>query len=491
MAHSLVENPDRIAVWRVPSALAVGTGCYLLLLAVGRGLLNDPDTYWQIVLGDWIVAHRQVPHVDTFSATLAGTPWISSQWLAQVLFAQAYDVTGWAGVVVLTAAAIALAQGLLTRLLLERLAIAPALVLSAGGLVLASPHLLARPHALALPVMVAWIGGLIRALDERAAPPFVLLPLMTLWANLHGGFTFGIFFIAPVALEALWNAAPAERTRVALHWAGFGLLAVIAACITPYGPQSILVTRRILGLGQALALINEWRPRDFSKVGTFELCLLVSVGFALYRGLTMPPIRILVLLGLLHMALSHNRNCEMLGLLAPLVVAAPLASQLGPREIEPAERRNAAWPVALALVLALGAASIVMAKTVDYQPNPLLTPARAVAALKAAGKTHILNSYHFGAYLIASGVAPFIDGRTELYGETFFMRHNRAINLQDVDAFLRLLHDYHIDVTLLTPDTPAIGLLDRLKGWTRVYADEIAIVHVRTGPAPKDAEELR
>jgi hypothetical protein len=491
MVDLLVERSDRAARWRMPVALAVAAGCYLLLLAVGSRLLNDADTYWQIALGDWIVAHRQVPHVDTFSATMAGTPWISSQWLAQVLFAQAHSFAGWAGVVVLSAISIAIAQGLLTRFLLERLATTPALVLSVAGFVLASPHFLARAHALALPVMVAWVGSLIRALDERRGPPFVLLPLMTLWANLHGGFTFGLFFIAPVALEALLNAAPGQRVRVVLLWAGFGLLAVIAACITPYGPESILVTRRILGLGHALALIGEWRPQDFSSLANFELGLLLGIGFALYRGLTLPPIRILMLLGLLHMALAHTRNSEMLGLLAPLVIASPLAAQLGRRDSEPMNRRSAFWPASLALVLVLGLASVVMARLLDYRPNPLMTPSRAVAAIRASGKTHILNSYNFGGYLIASGLAPFIDGRTELYGESFVMRHDRAISLQDVDGLLRLLHDNHIDATLLTPHTPAIGLLDHLKGWTRVHTDNIAVVHVRTGPVAKDAEELR
>jgi hypothetical protein len=469
----------------------VAAGVYLLLLALGSRLLADPDTYWQIALGDWIIAHHQVPHVDTFSSTLAGAPWISSQWLAQVLFAQVYAAAGWAGVVVLSAVAIAAAQGLLTRFLLNKLATAPALVLSVGGFVLATPHLLARPHALALPVMLAWIAGLMRALDERRAPHFAMLPLMTLWANLHGGFTFGLFFIAPAALEALWTAAPTERARVMLRWSGFGLLAVVAACITPYGPESILVTRRILGLGQALALISEWQPQDFYTLASFELCLLLCIGFALYRGLTMPPIRILMLLGLLHMALAHVRNSEILGFLAPLVIAAPLAPQLGRREGERADHRGVSWPAALALFLALSAASVAMAQTLDYRPSARMTPARAVAAVKASGKKHILNSYRFGGYLIASGLAPFIDGRTELYGEAFFMRHDRAINLNDVGIFLQLLHDDKIDVTLLTPGTPAIGLLDRLKGWTRIYVDDIAVVHVRTGPMPKDAEELR
>ena len=491
MVDSLVERADRVAGWRVPTALIVSAACYLLLLTIGSRLLNDPDTHWQIALGDWIVAHRQVPHVDTFSSTLAGTPWISSQWLAQVLFAQAYAVAGWSGVVVLSAVTITIAQGLLTRFLLKRLAITTAVILSVGGFVVASPHLLARPHALALPVMVAWIAGLIRTIDERKMPPFALLPLMTLWANLHGGFTFGVFFIAPVALEALWTAATAERVRVLLNWTVFGLLSIAAACITPYGTESILVTGRILGLGQALMLINEWRPQDFSTFTGFELGLLLGIGFALNRGLTLPPIRILMLLGLLHMALAHSRNCEMLGLLAPLVVAGPLAPQLGRRETGRDEGGSTGWQTALLLVLGLGIATVIMAQFRDYRPTPQTTPTRAVAAVKASGMTRILNSYAFGGYLIASGLAPYIDGRTELYGEKFFMRYDRATNLQDIGAFLKLLHDDHIDVTLLTPDTPAIGLLDRLKGWKRLYTDNTAVVHVRSRAAAETAETLQ
>jgi hypothetical protein len=33
---------------------------------------------------------------------------------------------------------------------------------------------------------------------------------------------------------------------------------------------------------------------------------------------------------------------------------------------------------------------------------------------------------------------------------------------------------------LLTPATPAASLLDHLGGWQKVYADETAVLHVRT-----------
>lgn len=477
------DRPPLSALRAIPAhvawPVAVASLLYVMLLALGPKLLNDADTYWQVALGDWMIAHRAVPHVDTYSWTVAGEPWISSQWLAQVIFAAVYGAFGWSGVVAVSALAIAAAFGLLTYYLMRHLAPTPALVLTMAAFVLAAPHMLARPHALALPVMVMWVAGLVRAADEKRASSFWLLPLIALWANLHGGFTFGLLLIAPVALEALINARADERVRVVMRWALFGLAALAAACVTPYGPESILVTRRILGLGPALALIGEWQPENFAKLGGFELCLLGALGFLLWRRVTLPPVRIVVVLGLVHMALSQSRSGEMLGLVAPLFMAAPFAHQLGRAALHDAKGPYTA--AAAALVMLALAMTVVLPLSLRYAPRAEVTPAGAVAAVKASGKTHLLNSYDFGGYLIAQGVKPFIDGRTELYGADFFLRHDAAVNLKNVDAFYDLMKTRDIDVTMLAPATPAVGLLDRMPEWKRVYADEVAVVHMRVG----------
>ena len=70
--------------------LAVGVGVYFVLLFAGNKLLADPDTLWQITIGRWILAIGMVPESDFYSFTMAGQPWISTQWLAQVVFALAY-----------------------------------------------------------------------------------------------------------------------------------------------------------------------------------------------------------------------------------------------------------------------------------------------------------------------------------------------------------------------------------------------------------------
>ena len=148
--------------------LWVGVAIYALFLLAGNRLLIDPDTMWQITVGQWIIDHRAVPETDVYSFTMRGQPWISTQWLAQVLYAKAYAAFGWSGPVVLAAGAIAATFALLTRLLNRHLSESTTLVFVAAALALTVPHLLARPHVLAMPVMVAWVGGMIAAADRRA-----------------------------------------------------------------------------------------------------------------------------------------------------------------------------------------------------------------------------------------------------------------------------------------------------------------------------------
>ena len=456
-----------------------GAGIYVLLLALGPRLLNDPDSFSHIAVGRWILAHGTVPANDPFSFSMHGAHWIAFEWLSEVVYAAVYALAGWPGVVVLAAAAIALAFALLTRFLLRALPPTPALLSMLAALTLLAPHMLARPHVLALPIMVAWAAALVRAMDERASPPYWALPLMVLWANLHGSVALGLGLIGPAVLEALiedWRAWP----RILWRWLPFTALAVLAACLTPYGPGSLLVPLTTLGLGHALNTIIEWRPQDFGHFGTFEFVLLLGI-LGLSRGVKVPLVRMLVVLGLLHFSLAQVRNTDLLAMLAPLYLAAPLARALKVRpEDDGGSARGFSLAAAAAIVLATA-----LALMRPLQPDPRNAPRAAIAAADLAQAGPLLNDYRFGGYLIFAGIPTFIDGRGELYGGRFIARYNRDLALADLPDFLKLLDRYKIRATLLAPDTPAVKLLDRLPDWQRVYSDGVAVVHKRRTPAPR------
>ncbi len=480
MTMSVADIAGEASPTRGLMPLWVGVAVYALFLLAGNRLLIDPDTMWQITVGQWIIDHRAVPQTDVYSFTMRGQPWISTQWLAQVLYAKAYAVAGWSGPVVMAAGAIAATFALLARLLSRRLSDSTTLVFIAAALALMVPHLLARPHVLAMPVMVMWVGGLIAAADRRGAPSFWLLPLMALWANLHGGFVFGLVLIAPVALDAVLGAAVSARKSLALRWAIFGGAALAASCCTPYGWGALLASQNILALGSALPLISEWKPMDFGSLGAFEICLLLGVGLALKRGIMLPLMRIVLLLGLLHMALAQGRAVEMLALLAPLVLAAPLAKQIGGTEATVSSATAPMRGVLFAAVaVALLAGTVAYAAVHRFEPHSHGAPVAAVTELKKLNLARVFNDYDFGGYLIAHGVAPFIDGRTELYGEKFFVDHNAASGLMQPENLFRLLDQYKIEATLMRTQSAATKLLDHIDGWQKVYADDIATIHVR------------
>jgi hypothetical protein len=454
----------------------VGAGVYAVFILAGNHLLIDPDTMWQITIGQWIVDHGAVPTTDVYSFTMRGEPWISTQWLAQVAYSQVFAFAGWAGPVVLASVCIAATFALFTRYLAKHLSESTTLVFVAAALALTAPHLLARPHVLALPVMMAWVGGLVAAADRRGAPSFWLLPLMALWANLHGGFVLGLALVAPIALDAVLSAEASQRKALALRWAVFAAAAIAAGCVTPYGWNSLLASRKILALGEALPLILEWRPADFSVVGPLEVCLLLGFGLALYRGVSLPPLRIVLLLGMLHMALSQTRSLETFALLVPLFLAGPLARQIGAAD----DAKPTVSPLLFAgLAIVLLAGTVAYASMVRYEPHTRGSPVTAVAELKKLNFSRVFNDYDFGGYLLANGVAPFIDGRTELYGEKFFVDHNAASGLMKPENLFRLLDEYHIEATLMRTQSAATILLDHIDGWQKVYTDDIATIHVR------------
>jgi hypothetical protein len=311
-----------------------------------------------------------------------------------------------------------------------------------------------------------------------------------LWANLHGGFVLGLALVAPIAVDAVLNADTAPRKSLAQRWALFAVAALAASCVTPYGWDSLLASKKILALGEALPLIMEWRPADFSSVGPLEVCLLLGFGLALYRGISLPPLRIVLLLGMLHMGLSQVRSLETFALLVPLFLAAPLAKQIGVAE-DQAKPASAPRGVLFAgLVIVLLAGTAVYASVVRFEPHTRGSPVTAVVELKKLNFSRVFNDYDFGGYLIANGVAPFIDGRTELYGEKFFVDHNAASGLMKPENLFRLLDEYKIEATLMRTQSAATTLLDHMDGWQKVYADDIATIHVRKPGAVHTVEPV-
>jgi hypothetical protein len=436
--------------------------------------LNDGDTYWHLASGGWMLAHGGAPHVDPFSFTHGGQPWVAHEWLSEIVMTLVFRAAGWTGIVVL----FGLASALSMALLLARLGrcMGPIALVVAAWLVTGCMWvgLFTRPHLLALPIMIFWTGALIDARAEGRAPPLWLAALLVLWANLHGSFVFAALVAAALALEALvenWrNPWPVTRS-----WGLFAVLCLVAVLATPNGVEALVYPFQIMTM-KTLNGIIEWLPPDFRSMTTFQAALLLTLLVCLSRGVKVPFFRTLVVLFILHMALQHRRHELVLALIAPLFLAEPIGRSFGRTEPRPLGRPLA--PAALFAVAVLVMIGIRAADPVT-RPDAINTPRTALAHVPAALQARpVLNTYSFGGYLIFRGVKPFIDGRADMYGDEFFSRHIRLMR-GDAAEFAKAQAEYGLDWTILQPGEPLAKQMDAKPGWRRIYSDHWAVVHAR------------
>lgn len=445
-------------------------------------VLNDGDTFSHVASGAWMIAHQAILYTDPFSYTFSGTAWTTHEWLAEVLMAYAFHVGGWSGLVLLTAVAAATALFGLARDLGRWLPPGAVLVLTALAFSCTAPSLLVRPHILALPVLEAWVCGLVIARSRGAAPSWRLLPLMTLWANLHGSFMVGLALIVPLGVEAAL-AAPESWQQAIRPWAFFLVVAIACAFLTPHGATGLLFPFRLMGMRE-LANIGEWRPTNFGTLQPLELVLILGLYVSLSRGARLPTVRLLLLLGLLHLALQHTRHQMLAAFIGPLLIAASLGKSLHLGVPAGVTFRWcwAALGLSLAVCLAALRTALPIVRT-DGPTAPISALAHVSPSLLAQS---VFNDYAFGGYLIYSNVRPFIDARADMYGDPFLRLYGLIIH-PDNAALDGTFRRYGVSWTILAPENPAVALLDVLPAWCRLYADQFAVVHVRSliGPCLK------
>ena len=479
----------------VPSwPMLVGLAVFGRLLATPMALLNDPDTYLHIAAGRWILAHRALPLRDPFSHSMPGAGWVSGEWLAQIVLAATYDVFGWGGVILIGAASIALAVALLTHFLLRRLEPLPALIaaLAAGALLL--PHALARPHVLALPLLVLWSGWLFAARDANRPPPFLALPVIVLWANLHGSFMFGLALAAFLGGEAvLLPGSGRARWVEGRLWGAFVVAAIAAALLTPHGIAGLVQPLRLTQMPALQATFTEWRSPNFQNAPGVEMWILGLLLVGLATGTRLPPTRLVLLLGLVHLTLQHVRHADLLAVVAPLAMAAPLGRTLAALAAATEPSRLLRWAACLARPPGLPAVALTLALAVAlalptaWRPiargDDAVTPGAALTAAQRMGLSGpVFNSEVFGGYLLFRGVPSFIDGRIEMYGNDFLAKDYLA-ERGNAAALQEILRRYDITWTLLAADAGAVAVMNHLPGWRRVYADDRAVIHRRIDPA--------
>lgn len=477
--------------------LIVATFAAFAFTLVMSSALGDGDTGWHIGAGAWILDHGQVPRTDPFSFTATGRTWMAHEWLSEIAMAGAWYAAGWRGIMLLfgatTAALYAMLALHLRKWMTPRAAALTLLYVSAALL----PIYLARPHMLALPLLARWMLLMIRAREQDRAPSLWLGLVMLVWVNAHASFIIGIAIAGAFGLEALIEAPRDRRWKVVRDWGAFGIALLAAGLCNPAGFHAYEYPFYVSRL-ELLKYISEWNPASFGEISIFEITLLSALFFLLARPTRVPVIRLLMLLGFLHLALEHIRQLAVLAVVAPILLAEPLGrawSDGAPRPRPPLLRAIRAEHVALrpllatALLLFAGMVSARLAIPFD-RPDSRGVPQAALRALPPDLRNRpVFNEYSFGGLLVLEGIRPFIDGRSDMYGDAFTTDYFEMAR-GDIARWRRADARWRFAWTILPPDNALVARLDKEPGWHRIHADKWAVIHVadaRRAPAVRQA----
>ena len=390
----------------------------------------------------------------------------------------------------LTGGATALAYALLFLMLSRTMRLTVAIGVAAVALALSAVHLHARTQIFGDGLIVVWVAALVRAVDTKTSPSLMLLPVMTLWANVHGSFVAGLALTVALAAEAVFESPGGERLLVARRWAVFLVAAVGAACMTPYGARAIQSTFNVIGAHEIKQYIGEWRAVSFDTALIEVLALLALVFLALLNGAKIRFCRLTILMLIVAYMLTAVKFIFLFNIIAPLLLATPLTRQF--RFLQLSEQ-IATQPQFFTTMSQLGRrglygtygiiAIIILVTGIlggPVEPPAADLPEGSVDYIFAHNlQGNIYNAYDFGGYLIFRGLPTFIDGRgAELFGGGF-ATENRTIVSERPREFIGYLDKYRISIGLVAPNSIKSQEFRASSDWIGVYSDDISELFVR------------
>lgn len=414
--------------------------------------IRDNSFLWHIRAGAVQLDAMRVLVEDIFSLSAAGEPWRTQSWLVEIGYAQLerwWPSLEWVAWMVFALAATTVALVALTIYGRTKsvLATVPWLLVFAW---LLGPFTVPRPVLFSFVLLAA----VVLALSLGKATWFLVVPIIWIWAAVHGYWVLGL---ALIFLQAI-------RIRSA-KLAGVGAIAAAAATLTAHGLGVWTVLLQFAGSGEALGVIREWQPPDFGSIyqGPY-LLLIAGVLVAAARG-RIEPRALVVIAPFLLYGLTARRAVVPAAIV--IISVAALAWTPRTRGEDRASGRLLSW-VAAGLVVVL-----ILTPLVRWQPefkSSILGAEEAYAALTAEPFFHDTAAGGYVIYRFWPERSAAIDDRAELHGDRL-VAFIEAKNGTFEDLFV----EYGFTQALVGVDWPLANVLANA-GWTEVYRDGSHVV---------------
>ena len=278
-AHATV----RATGWLRARALFVIAVCAIVivsLIAIPHHLAQDG--WLALIAGRLIVAHG-IPTHDYFTVMAHGVRWVDQQWLAQLVMYELVRVGGLQLMTVLyvlaTSAAFAGAIAAGRALGGEELDVLAVTLPGAFFYLVTAVSIRTQGFAYPLFVTTLWLLASDLRTAQRGRRVYWVLPLLVLWANLHGSATMGAGLAGLYGLIVLLRSVRSRGLSGLRD--GRALLFIVASPLsllaTPYGTGMIHYYRVTLTNPEFGRVVPEWMPITSVPILAIPLFLVVAL----------------------------------------------------------------------------------------------------------------------------------------------------------------------------------------------------------------------
>jgi len=454
---------------------------------------RDPDMWWHLETGKYIIENG-IPEGDpSFAFTTAGREWITHEWLTDVIMFAIYDGAGLIGLSFSFALLVAIAFGLLYFASVGRPYIAG--LTTTWGIASSLAIINSRPQMLNIlwGALIIFIVERVRRKELEAKWLWAMPPIMLIWVNMHGGFILGFIIIGVYVVgdgaQGLWENKWENR----LSWPQVQQLtiaAVVSLFVVLINPHTYkMLTYAITTTLTSEAMqqsINEWQSPNF-HIGYFWV--FGSMLFATWLLIAYSPQKLtwteaLFLLGTGYASLQAIRNIPLFVIVAIPIMSRHLLAVFagtpyydmlsgnGPTPYVSPTMKRLNWLVLALILVGAGAFMAEELSGVDEQLNTFF-PVAALDYLEEQELTEarIFNEYAWGGYMIWRNIPPFIDGRADLYGDDFLNLYMGAY--RHGNDWEEILIDYDIDLVLLRQGSTTLeDILFASPNWVLTYEDD-------------------
>ena len=409
----------------------------LPLFYIKHARLADPDIWWHMRTGEWIVQHHQIPHVDPFSAATLGRAWVDYSWvfdLASYWVVAHFDLVSIIWFETLIRLAVTAAIFSLARTLTPQFWKAVA-VTGLASLAMAW-NLPPRPGAVSVLFFVLELHVLVSA--RRKSDPrllWILPALFVLWANIHIEFVNGLFLLGVVCLEPVFDRLiPTSRgPRAGMDSFHRQLWFVFAACwlsalANPYGPYLLSNVFQYARDTKVYDIIVEFHAMLFRTVNDWAVLLLLMLAcFALGRTRPFRPVWGLLLGWSAWMGFRSLREVWLVAVLSVVVIASSKGEE------DQGSEKTVGIDRSMGLAVA-GTVAVILLTGASYWPVSSQRLLRQVAenypvgAAKFIQQNHLkgpmLNEFTWGGFLIYAvpEIPVAMDGRTNVHSQDEIFR---------------------------------------------------------------------